>query len=140
MIPKKTKFVNSFRVNCYKKPKGCKKLDYHSFGVRALSHGRIKSNSISAALLTMKQYLRANGEKNFKIISRIFPHFPYTKKPLQTRMGGGKGNVEGFYAQVREGMIIFEIEANDEKIARNAARLGLSKLPISGIFQQNNEN
>ena len=90
----------------------------------------ITANQIEAARVAMTRYMKRGG----KVWINIFPHMPLTKKPIGTRQGKGKGNVEGWVAVVKEGKIMFEISGVDEATAREALRLASHKLPITTKF------
>ncbi len=105
-------------------------LAYGSFGLKAIDGGLITSRQIEAARVALTRYLRREG----KIWIRIFPHKPITRKPLEVRMGKGKGNVEFYAAVVKPGTILFECEGVSEGAAREALRLAAHKLPIQVRF------
>lgn len=101
-------------------------LEFGDFGLKALDSGEIKANQIEAARKAIVHYTRRGG----RVWIRIFPDKPVTRKPAETRMGGGKGEVAFFAAPVRAGTILFELGATDEKIAQEALRLAANKLPV----------
>ena len=106
---------------------------YIAFGDYALqsqSNERITSRQIEAARQAMTRYIARGG----KIWIRIFPHTPVTRKPLDVKMGSGKGNPELFVAKVKAGTILFEMKGVDESIAREAMRLASHKLPVKTKF------
>ena len=90
----------------------------------------ITANQIEAARVAMTRYMKRGG----KVWINIFPHMPLTKKPIGTRQGKGKGNVEAWVAVVKEGKIMFEISGVSEEVAREALRLASHKLPIQTKF------
>ena len=126
LMPKRTKFRRPHRVSYEGKAKGAKKVDFGEYGLQALEGSWITSAQIEAARIAMTRYMRREG----KVWIRIFPHMVRTKKPLEVRMGGGKGSPDGYVAVVKRGTIMFEIGGVDEKIAREALRLASHKLPI----------
>ncbi len=103
---------------------------FGSFGLKAMDGGLISSRQIEAARVALTRYLRREG----KIWIRIFPHKPITRKPLEVRMGKGKGNVEFYAAVVKPGTVLFECEGVSEAAAREAFRLAAHKLPIKTKF------
>ncbi|MEN2993506.1 MAG: 50S ribosomal protein L16 [Bacteroidia bacterium] len=103
---------------------------FGSFGLKALEGGLLTSRQIEAARVALTRYLKREG----KIWIRIFPHKPITRKPLEVRMGKGKGNVEFYAAVVKAGTVLFECEGVSEAAAREAMRLAAHKLPIRVRF------
>jgi large subunit ribosomal protein L16 len=126
LMPKRTKYRKPHRVSYEGKAKGAKKVDFGEIGLQSLEGAWITSNQIEAARVAMTRYMKRTG----KVWIRIFPHMAQTKKPLEVRMGGGKGNPEGFVAVVKKGTVMFEIGEVDHEIAREALRLAASKLPV----------
>ncbi len=102
------------------------KLSFGDFGLKALGRGRITAQQIESARIAITRHVKRRG----KIWIRIFPDKPITKKPAETRMGKGKGNVEYWVAVVKPGRILYEMEGVDEDIAMEALRLASYKLPI----------
>lgn len=105
-------------------------LAFGSFGLKAIDGGLISSRQIEAARVALTRFLRREG----KVWIRIFPHKPITRKPLEVRMGKGKGNVEFYAALVKPGTVLFECEGVSEAAAREAFRLAAFKLPIKTKF------
>ena len=101
-------------------------LNFGSYGLQALEHGKITQRQIEAARIAMTRHAKRGG----KIWIRIFPHKPVTKKPLETRMGKGKGNVEYWVAPVKKGTVLYEIDGVSKDVALEALRLASHKLPI----------
>ena len=101
-------------------------LAFGEFGIQALEPAWINGRQIEAARRAMTRHVRRGGQ----IWIRIFPQKSYTKKPLETRQGSGKGNVEGWVAVVKPGRMLFEIAGVPEDSARRAMRLAQDKLPI----------
>ena len=126
LMPKRTKFRRPHRVRYDGKAKGAKVVNFGEFGLMALEGTWLTQQQIEAARIAMTRYMRREG----KVWIRIFPHMVRTKKPLEVRMGGGKGSPDGYVAVVKRGTIMFEIGGVDEKIAREALRLASHKLPI----------
>ncbi|BBA85258.1 50S ribosomal protein L16 [endosymbiont of Sipalinus gigas] len=111
------------------------RLEYGEFGLKSISRGRITSNQIESARRAISRYIK----RQCKIWIRIFPDKPITKKPLEVRMGKGKGNVEFWVSLIKPGMILYEIENIPENIAKQAFKLASSKLPIKTLFIYKNE-
>ncbi len=101
-------------------------LAYGSFGLKAEEAGRIRSNQLEAARKAMARQMTKTG----KAWIRIFPDRPYTAKPPEVGMGKGKGDPQGFCAEIRAGRVIFELDGMDEKTAREALRKAGTKLPV----------
>lgn len=105
-------------------------LSFGTFGLKSMESGWITARQIESARRAMTHYTKRGG----RIWIRIFPDKPITKKPAETRMGSGKGDVDQFVAVVRAGTILFEMGAVEEKIATEAIRLASNKLPIKTKF------
>ena len=105
-------------------------IAFGDFALQAQGHERITSRQIEAARQAMTRYIKRGG----KIWIRIFPHTPVTKKPLDVKMGSGKGSPEFFVAKVRPGTIMFEIQGVDRETAAEAMRLAAHKLPVKTRF------
>jgi large subunit ribosomal protein L16 len=105
-------------------------IAYGEFALQAQGHERITSRQIEASRQAMTRYVKRGG----KIWIRIFPHTPVTKKPLDVKMGSGKGSPEFFVAKVKPGTVLFEMQGVTEPVAREAMRLAGHKLPVKTIF------
>ena len=105
-------------------------LSFGSFGLKATTPARIKSEQIEAA----RKALSREAGKNGKIWIRIFPDMPYTQKPAEVKLGKGKGDLQGYCAPVKPGRIIFEVDGVDEAVAREALRKAGTKLPIKSMI------
>jgi large subunit ribosomal protein L16 len=103
---------------------------FGEFGLQATTRGWISNRSIEAARIAMTRHIKRGG----KVWIRIFPDKPITKKPLEVRMGKGKGNPEGWVAVVKPGRIMFELEGVPEPLARRALELAAAKLPVKCKF------
>ena len=101
-------------------------LSFGSYGLKATTEGRIRSNQIEAARKVVSRAVSKTG----KIWVRIFPDMPYTQKPAEVKMGKGKGDLQGYQVQVWPGRIVFEIDGVDEVTARESLRKAATKLPI----------
>ncbi len=130
LLPSRTKYRRVHRLPYEGHSKGNTKLDKGDFGLVAKEGAWITANQIEAARVAMTRYMKRGG----KVWINIFPHMPITKKPVGTRQGKGKGNVEAWVAVVKEGKILFEIADVDEATAREALRLAAHKLPIQTKF------
>ena len=130
LMPKRTKFRRPHRVSYEGKAKGAKKVDFGQYGLQSLDGAWITQNQIEAARIAMTRYMKREG----KVWIRIFPHIIQTRKPLEVRMGGGKGSPDGYVAVVKKGKIMFEVSGVTEEIAREALRLASHKLPIKCKF------
>ena len=130
LIPSRTKYRRVHRLPYDGKTKGNKELHFGSYGLMTKEGAWIKANQIEAARIAMTRYMKRGG----KVWINIFPHLPITRKPLETRQGKGKGNVEYWVAVVKTGKIMFEIDGVTEDVAREALRLAAHKLPIKTKF------
>lgn len=106
------------------------KVNFGEYGLKTIDRGRITARQIEAARRAITRYVRRGG----KLWIRIFPDKPITKKPLEVRMGKGKGSVEYWVAEVKPGMVLYEIEGIPEGVAREAFRLAAAKLPVRTSF------
>jgi large subunit ribosomal protein L16 len=105
-------------------------VSFGEYGLKATTRGRITARQIEAGRRAMTRYIKRGG----KIWIRVFPDKPITKKPLEVRMGKGKGGVEYWVAQIQPGRMIFEMEGVAEEVAREAFRLAAAKLPVQTSF------
>jgi len=124
--PKRTKFRKMHKGRNRGMALRGNKVSFGEFGLRALDHGRITARQIEAARRAVSRYLKRGG----KVWIRLFPDKPITQKPLEVRMGSGKGNVEYWVALVQPGRMIFEIEGVPMESAKEAFRLASAKLPV----------
>jgi large subunit ribosomal protein L16 len=130
LFPKKVKYRKwqTGRVNAKKvivETRGTN-LAFGSFGLKALSLNRVRSQQIEAARKVMARYIGKTG----KIWIRIFPDRPYTAKAAEVGMGSGKGDPQGYCVQVKPGRIVFEIDGVEESLAKEALRKAGTKLPL----------
>lgn len=105
-------------------------LSFGEFGLQSTERGVITSRQIEASRLAMARFIKKGG----KIWIRIFPDRPITKKPAETRMGKGKGPVEGYGAVIKPGRVLFELEGLDVVLAKQALKLAADKLPVKTQF------
>ena len=132
LIPARTKYRRVHRLPYEGHAKGNTTLSFGEFGLQAKEGAWITSNQIEAARVAMTREMKKS--KRGKVFINIFPHLARTKKPLEVRMGSGKGNVEEWVAVVKEGKIMFEMTDVTEETAREAFRLAGHKLPIKTKF------
>lgn len=101
-------------------------LSFGEFGLQSTERGLVTSRQIEASRVAMSRFIKKGG----KVWIRIFPDRPITKKPAETRMGKGKGPVEGYAAVIKPGRVLFELEGLDLTLAKRALRLAADKLPV----------
>lgn len=106
------------------------KVSFGEYGLKAIGRGRLTARQIEAARRAMTRHVKRGG----KIWIRVFPDKPITQKPLEVRMGKGKGNVEYWVALVQPGKVLYEMEGVSEEMAREAFSLAAAKLPIQTAF------
>ena len=135
LMPKRTKYRKPHRLTYDGHAKGNISLHFGEYGLMAKEGSWISARQIEAARIAMTRYMKRGG----KVFINIFPHLAITKKPLETRQGKGKGNVDEWVAVVKEGKIMFEISGVTEDIAREALRLASHKLPIKTKFVKKEE-
>ncbi|MEC9205875.1 MAG: 50S ribosomal protein L16 [Pseudomonadota bacterium] len=128
--PKKTKFRKQQKGKLRGFATSGTKVSFGQFGLKAITRGRITARQIEAARRAMTRHIKRGG----KVWIRIFPDVPITKKPIEVRMGKGKGNVEYWVAKIQPGKILYEMEGVSEEIAREAFRLASAKLPVTTAF------
>ena len=130
LIPSRTKYRRVHRLPYEGKARGNTELKFGEYGLQAKEGAWITNNQIEAARVAMTRYMKRGG----KVWTNIFPHMPLTKKPIGTRQGKGKGNVEAWVAVVKEGKVMFEVAGVSEAVAREALRLASHKLPVKCKF------
>ncbi|MDD4183864.1 MAG: 50S ribosomal protein L16 [Candidatus Izemoplasmatales bacterium] len=130
LMPKRTKFRRPHRVSYEGQAKGGNNIDFGSYGLMALEGAWITARQIEASRIAMTRFMKRTG----KVWVKIFPHLAKTKKPLEVRMGSGKGAPEEWVAVVKAGLVMFEIDGVSEDIAKEALRLASNKLPIKTKF------
>ena len=126
LMPKKVKYRKQQRGRRKGKAWRGSTLAFGDYGLKALRVAWVTDRQIEAARVAMTRFVKRGG----KVWIRLFPDKPITKKPLETRMGKGKGAPEGWICVVRPGRVLFEMEGVDEKTAEEAMRLAAQKLPI----------
>ena len=130
MQPKRTKYRKQMKGRNRGLALTGNKVSFGEFGMKSTELGRISARQIEAARRVITRYVARGG----KLWIRIFPDVPVTKKPLEVRMGSGKGNVEYWAAKVQPGKMLYELEGVPEKDAREAFRLAGDKLPVKSVF------
>lgn len=133
-IPKKVKYRkwHTFRKNPTKigvSTRGTS-LSFGSFGLKAVSAARVRSNQLEAARKVLSRSLGKTG----RVWIRVFPDMPYTQKPAEVKLGKGKGDPQGYQVPIKPGRVMFEIEGVDEKTAKEAIRKAGTKLPLKSKF------
>ena len=126
LSPKRTKYRKAFKGKIKGNAKGGFTLNFGTFGLKALEPERVTARQIEATRRAITRYMKRQG----KVWIRVFPDVPVTAKPIEVRMGKGKGSVDRWVARVKPGRILFEIDGVSEEVAREALRLGAAKLPI----------
>ena len=124
--PKRTKYRKAFKGRISGLSKGGNALNFGTFGLKALEPERVTARQIEATRRAVTRHMKRQG----KVWIRIFPDLPVSAKPIEVRMGKGKGSVDRWVARVAPGRIMFEIDGVPEDIALEALRLGAAKLPI----------
>ncbi|TBX28891.1 MULTISPECIES: 50S ribosomal protein L16 [Nioella] len=124
--PKRTKFRKQHKGRIRGEAKGGSDLNFGTYGLKALQPERVTARQIEAARRAMTRHMKRQG----RVWIRIFPDLPVTSKPVEVRMGKGKGSVDYWACKVKPGRIMFEIDGVSEPIAREALRLAAMKLPI----------
>ena len=124
--PKKTKFRKQQKGKLRGFATSGAKVSFGEFGLKAITRGRVTARQIEAARRAMTRHIKRGG----KVWIRIFPDVPITKKPVEVRMGKGKGNVEYWVAKVQPGKVLYAMEGVSEDVAREAFRLAAAKLPV----------
>lgn len=110
-------------------------VSFGQYGLKCLELGRVTARQIEAARRALTRFMKRAGQ----VWIRIFPDVPITKKPLEVRMGKGKGNVEYWVALVKPGSVLFEMEGVEPEVAKEAFRLAASKLPVKTKFVEREE-
>jgi large subunit ribosomal protein L16 len=135
LMPKRVKHRKEHRGNMKGNAKGGTEIAFGQYGLQALEPSWITNRQIEAARIAMTRYIKRGG----KVWIKIFPSKPATQKPLEVRMGSGKGNVEKWVSVVKPGKIMFELAGVSEEVAREAMRLASHKLPVKTKFVKREE-
>ncbi len=128
--PKRTKFRKMFKGRNRGLAQNGNKVSFGEYGLKAMARGRISARQIEAARRAMTRHVKRTG----KIWIRVFPDTPISNKPLEVRMGKGKGNVDHWVAKVQPGSVLYEMEGVSEELAREAFQLVAASLPIKTTF------
>lgn len=128
--PKRTKFRKQHTGRNRGLAQRGSSVSFGEFGLKATGRGRLTARQIEAARRTITRRVKRGG----RLYIRVFPDKPITKKPLEVRMGKGKGNVEYWVALVQPGRMLYEIEGVSEELAREAFKLAAAKLPVATTF------
>ena len=135
LMPKRTKYRRPHRLTYEGRAKAGREVSFGEFGLMADTGAYVSNRQIEAARIAMTRYMKRGGQ----VWIRIFPHLAITKKPLEVRMGSGKGAPEGWVAVVKPGRVMFEIGGVSEEIAREAFRLASHKLSVKTKFVRKGE-
>ena len=135
LMPKRTKYRRPHRLSYEGRAKAGREVSFGEYGLMADTGAYVSNRQIEAARIAMTRYMKRVG----KVWIRIFPHLARTKKPLEVRMGSGKGAPEGWVAVVKPGRMMFEIAGVPEEVAREAFRLASHKLPVKTKFVRKGE-
>ena len=130
MQPKKTKFRKAFKGRIHGNAKGGFALNFGEFGLKAMEPERVTARQIEAARRALTRHMKRAG----RVWIRVFPDVPVSKKPIEVRMGKGKGTPELWVCRVKPGRIMFEVDGVSVEIAREALELAAAKLPIKTRF------
>jgi len=128
--PKRTKFRKQMKGKNRGLAFRGSDVSFGEYGLKAVARGRITARQIEAGRRALTRHIKRGG----KVWIRVFPDKPITKKPLEVRMGKGKGGVEYWVAQIQPGKMLFEMEGVAEDVAREAFRLAAAKLPLATTF------
>jgi large subunit ribosomal protein L16 len=130
--PKRTKFRKQHKGRNRGLAQSGNAVSFGDFGLKAVGRGRLTSRQIEAARRAITRKVKRGG----KLWIRVFPDKPVSKKPLEVRMGKGKGNVEYWVALIQPGRMLYEIEGVSEELAREAFLLAAAKLPVQTTFER----
>ncbi|MDR1975526.1 MAG: 50S ribosomal protein L16 [Campylobacteraceae bacterium] len=137
LMPKRTKYRKQMKGRNRGKATRATTIAFGDIAIKAVEAGRINSRQIEAARIALTRHVKRQA----KTWIRVFPDKPITKKPLETRMGKGKGSVELWVMNIKPGRIIYEIAGVDEQLAREALTLAMHKLPFkTKIITRDSEN
>jgi large subunit ribosomal protein L16 len=130
MQPKRTKFRKAHKGRIHGTAKGGAQLDFGQYGLKAMEPDRVTARQIEAARRAMTRHMKRSG----RVWIRVFPDVPVSKKPIEVRMGKGKGTPELWVCRVKPGRIMFEIDGVSVQVAKEALALAAAKLPIKTRF------
>ncbi|NLL74248.1 MAG: 50S ribosomal protein L16 [Erysipelothrix sp.] len=135
LMPKRTKYRKPHRLSYEGRSKAGRTVAFGEYGLVAESGNYVSNRQIESARIAMTRHMKRGG----KVWIKIFPHLAITKKPLEVRMGSGKGSPEGWVAVVKPGRVMFEIAGVDEETAKEAFRLASHKLAVKTRFVRKGE-
>ena len=128
--PKRTKFRKAHKGRIHGLAKGGTKLNFGSFGLKAVQPERVTARQIESARKAITRHLKRAG----RLWIRVFPDVPVTAKPAEVRMGKGKGAIDRWVCRVKPGTIMFEVDGVDKHLAKKAFELASAKLPVKTTF------
>jgi large subunit ribosomal protein L16 len=128
--PKRTKYRKQMKGRNRGLALRGNKVSFGEYGLKATTRGRLTSRQIEAARRALTHFIKRGG----RVWIRVFPDKPVSKKPLEVRMGSGKGNVEYWVALIQPGAVLYEMEGINEQEAREAFKLAAAKLPVRTTF------
>ena len=135
LMPNRTKFRRPHRVSHEGRSKAGREIVFGEYGIVAESGAYVSNRQIESARIAITRYMKRGGQ----VWIKIFPHLAITKKPLEVRMGSGKGAPEGWVAVVQPGRILFEVGGVSEEVAKEAFRLASNKLSVKTRFVRKGE-
>ena len=130
--PKKTKFRKAHKGRIHGLAQSGKDLAFGQYGLKATEPDRVTARQIEAARRALTRHMKRSGQ----VWIRVYPDLPVSKKPLEVRMGSGKGSVELWVVRVKPGRILFEVDGISAQLAKEALTLAAAKLPIKTRFVQ----
>ena len=128
--PVRTKWRKAHKGRIHGKASRANFINYGAYALKALTPERVTGKQIEAARVALTRHMKRQG----RVWTRVFPNIPVSKKPIEVRMGKGKGNPEYWVALVQPGTVLYEIQGVDEASAREAFRLAGAKLPVRTTF------
>ena len=132
--PKRTKFRKQHKGRIHGNAKGGYDINFGNYALKAIEPDRVNARQIEAARRALTRHMKRQG----RVWIRIFPDVPVTAKPIEVRMGKGKGSVDRWVAKIKPGRIMFEVDGVDANDARKAMTLAAAKLPIKCKFVERN--
>lgn len=126
LLPKRTKHRKQFKGRIHGLAKGGTDLNFGTYGLKSLEPERVSARQIESARRAMTRHMKRQG----RVWIRIFPDVPVTAKPIEVRMGKGKGSIDRWVCKVKPGRVMFEIDGVSEVVAKEALRLAAMKLPV----------
>ena len=135
LMPNRTKYRKPHRLSYEGRSKAGREVAFGEYGLVAETGNYVSNRQIESARIAMTRYMKRGG----KVWIKIFPHLAITRKPLEVRMGSGKGSPEGWVAVVQPGRVMFEVAGVSEEVAREAFRLASHKLAVKTRFVRKGE-